>query len=175
MRACFVFAFLLLQGTASAATLNVEVNRQGFTGPMQVAVAPRVDGRPPAWSATKTLPAGKSSVSFDGLDAGLYVVLASGPQPLQRLSAKVNLGTDGAALRLVIPKSKTELRATMAGEPLPRALVGLTHDQLRWHTEIETGDDGRFAGDLWEPGLYSAGIRRDPLSAPHRRGGSAES
>ena len=97
MRTFFVVAFvLLLDRTASAATLKVEVNRQGFTGPIQVAVAPRVDGRPPEWSATKTLPAGgKSAVSFDGLTAGLYVVLASGPQPLQRLSAKANVGTDG--------------------------------------------------------------------------------
>lgn len=168
MRAFFVFAFIvLLDSTASAAMLKVEVSRQGFTGPIQVAVAPRVEGKPPQWSATRTLAAGKSTVSFDGLTAGLYVVLASGPQPLQRLSAKANLGTDGSTLHLIIPRSKTVLRATLAGQPLAGAGISLTHDALRWHTELETDDDGRFAGELWEPGLYAAGVRRNRTSAPH--------
>lgn len=165
MRSFFVVALLALN--VSAATLEVEVSRQGFTGPIQVAVAPRVDGRPPEWSATKTIPAGASAVSFDGLNEGLYVVLASGPQPLQRLSAKVNLGTDGRTLRFVIPQSKTVLRATLAGEPLAHARIALTHDQLRWRTELETGEDGRFAGALWEPGVYTVSVTRDPASAPH--------
>jgi hypothetical protein len=173
MRTFFVFAFvLLLDFTASAATLNVEVSRQGFTAPIQVAVAPRVDGRPPVWSTTKTLAAGRSTVSFDGLTAGLYVVLASGPQPLQRLSAKANLGSEGSTLRLVIPRAKTELRATLAGAPLAGARIALTHDKLRWHTEIETGKDGRFTGELWEPGIYTASVTRartatSVAAAPH--------
>ena len=168
MRTFFVFAFaLLLARTASAATLAVEVSREGFSGPIEVAVAARVEGKPPEWLARKTLPAGQSSVRFDGLTPGLYVVLASGPQPLQRLSGKANLGSDGSTLRLVLPRAKTQLRVTLAGAPLPRARIVLTHDQLRWHTEVETGDDGRFAGELWEPALYSAGVRRDRTSAPH--------
>ncbi len=168
MRTFFVFALvLLLDRTASAATLNVEVSRQGFTGPIEVAVAPRVQGKPPQWSATKTLAARKSAVSFDGLNAGLYVVLVSGPQPLQRLSAKANVGTDGSTLRLSIPRSTTMLRATLAGQPLARAEIALTHDGLRWRTDLQTGEDGRFAGDLWEPGVYTASVRRDRTSAPH--------
>jgi hypothetical protein len=168
MRTFYVVAFfLLLDSTASAATLKVEVKRQGFTGPIEVAVAPRVEGKPPQWSATKTLATGKSAVSFQGLAEGLYVVLASGPQPLQRLSAKANLGSDGSTLRLVIPRSKTELRATLAGQPLARAEIALTHDELRWRTDLQTGEDGRFAGELWEPGDYTAGVRRDRTSAPH--------
>ena len=161
-----VLLVLLLDLNASAATLEVEVNRQGFTGPIQVAVAPRVDGKPPEWSTPKTLPAGQSAVSFD-LPTGLYAVLARGPQPLQRLSAKANLGSDGTTLRLVIPRSKTVLHATLAGEPLAGAEVSFTHDKLRWHMELETGEDGQFTGELWEPGHYTANVRRDHASAPH--------
>lgn len=168
MRPFFVFAFVLLLGaTASAATLKVEVSRQGFTGPIEVAVAPRVDGMPPQWSATKTLAAGKSAVSFNGLDDGLYLVLASGPEPLQRLSAKANVGTTGSTLRLVVPRSSTTLRATLAGQPLAGAGIALTHDELRWHTDLVTGKDGRFAGELWEPGVYTASVTRNRTSAPH--------
>ncbi|HEY0142162.1 MAG TPA: carboxypeptidase-like regulatory domain-containing protein [Thermoanaerobaculia bacterium] len=169
MRTFCVLAFVLvLAATASAATLHVAIDRQGFAGPIQMAVAPRVDGKPPEWSATKTLAAGKSAVTFDGLAEGLYVVLASGPRPLQRLSAKANLAADATTLRLVIPRSKTVLRASLAGKPLARAGIALTHGELRWHTELETGDDGRFAGELWEPGGYTANVTRDRTSAPHR-------
>jgi hypothetical protein len=166
----FVFAFVLLLGpTASAATLTVEVSRQGFTRPIQVAVAPRVDGTAPEWSVTKTLPAGgggKSAVSFD-LPAGLYVVMASGPQPLQRLSARVNLGSDGSTVRLVIPRSQTELRAMLAGQPLGHAEITFTHRELRWRTEVETDENGRFAGTLWEEGIYTANVRRHHASGPY--------
>lgn len=173
MRTFFVIAFvllliLLLGPITSAATLQVELVRQGFTGPVQVALAPRVDGTPPRWSTTKTLPAGRSAVSFEGLAEGLYVVLASGPRPLQRLSAKANLGADGSTLRLVIPRSKTELRATLAGRPLAGAGIILTHHELRWRTEVGTGDDGRFSGELWEPGVYVASVTpRNRITSPY--------
>jgi Carboxypeptidase regulatory-like domain len=167
MRTFLLFAFaLLLHGTASAATLKVEVSRHGFTGPIEVSVAPRVDGKAPEWTATKTLTGARSALSFD-VPAGLYVVMTSGPQPLQRLSAKANVGSDGSTLRLAIPRAKTEVRATLAGEPIPHAEITFTHDELRWHTEVETGEDGRFTGELWEPGIYTAGVRHEPASAPH--------
>lgn len=168
MRTFVVFAFVvLLASAASAATLKVEVTRQGFAGPIQVALAPRVDGRPPRWSTIQTLAAGHSTLTFDGLPSGLYVVLASGPQPLQRLSAKANLGSDGTTVRLVLPRSKAVVRATLAGQPLAGAGIALTHGALRWRTDVETGEDGRFEGELWEPGLYTAGVSRDHASAPY--------
>ncbi|HYI12159.1 MAG TPA: carboxypeptidase-like regulatory domain-containing protein [Thermoanaerobaculia bacterium] len=59
------------------------------------------------------------------------------------------------------------MRATLAGQPLPGAGIILTHDELRWHTEVETGEDGRFSGELWEPGVYVASVARDRISAPY--------
>jgi hypothetical protein len=171
MRPFFVFAFVLLvdwsASAATLATLNVEVDRQGFTGPLRVAVARRVDEAPPEWSTTQTLAAEQSVVRFDGLTPGLYLVMASGPQPLQRLSAKVNLGSDGTTLRFVLPRSKVTLSATLAGKPLAGAGILLTHRQLLWHTDVETDGDGRFAGELWEPGTYAASVSRDRTSAPY--------
>jgi len=163
----FVISCLLFVLPVSAATLQVEVNRNGFPGPIEIALAPRVEGNLPEWSATKTLPPGKSAVQFLDLAPGLYMVLVRGPQPLQRLSAKANVGADGNALRLVIPKSKTALRVTLGGEPIAHAIVMLTQDELRWDTELTTGDDGRFTGALWEPGLYGARVRRERATAPH--------
>jgi len=163
----FLVSILLFALPASAATLQVEVSRNGFAGPIEIALAPRVEGNLPQWSATKTMSAGRSVMQFPDLAPGLYTVLARGPQPLQRLSAKANVGAGGSTLHLVIPKGKTALRVTLAGEPIARATVTLTHDELRWETELTTGDDGRFAGALWEPGGYRAGVRRELATAPH--------
>jgi hypothetical protein len=167
MRTFLGLALAVLHAPLFASTLHVEVNSNGFTDPIQIAVAPRVDGQPPQWSTPKLVGA-SGTVKFDDLDEGLYVVLASGPQALQRLSAKANVGKDGATARLTIPQLKTTLRATLAGQPIPNAGIALTHDTLRWITKVATGADGSFTGDLWEPGVYSASVTRN-TSAPHSR------
>jgi hypothetical protein len=51
--------------------------------------------------------------------------------------------------------------------PLARAAVVLTHEELRWEIELTADDDGRFAGALWEPGVYNVAVRREPATAPH--------
>lgn len=151
----------------SAATLQVQVDRNGFAGPIELVLAAREEGHLPEWSAPKTLPAGTSAARFTDLAPALYTVLARGPEPLQRLSAKVNVGAAGGTVRLAIPKANAALRVTLAGEPLAGAAVTLTHDELRWNTELTTRDDGTFAGALWEPGAYDMSVRRDRASAPH--------
>jgi hypothetical protein len=160
-------AILLFAVSASAATVHVETTRNGFGEPIELALAPRVEGRIPEWSMTKTLAAGKSTIEFSDVAPGLYVLLAKGPQPLQRLSARVNVGTEGSAVRLTIPKSKTILRTMLGGEPLARAAVDLTHDGLLWGTSLTTDAEGRFSGALWEPGKYSVGVRPEAGAGPH--------
>lgn len=167
MRTFLATILLFAVSSASAATLQVEVNRNGFSGPIEIALAPRVEGNLPEWAETKTLVPGKSILKFPEVPSGLYTVLARGPQPLQRLSAKANVGTEGTTLRLVIPTTKTSVRLTLAGQPIARASVNLIHDELRWDTTLTTAEDGRFAGSLWEPGLYSVRVRSEMASGPH--------
>jgi len=158
---------LLFAFSASAATLQVEVNRNGFAGPIEVALAPRVEARPPQWSAMKMLASGQSTLQFSDVAPGLYVVLARGPEPLQRLGAKANVGAAGSTVRLTIPRFRTALRVTLGGEPLARATVTLRHDELQWTTGLTTGEDGRFAGALWQPSLYGASVRPAAGVGPH--------
>src|SRR6185436_19929832 len=134
---------------------------------IEMVLAPRVEGTPPQWSASKTMDAPESTATFTGLPEGLYLVLARGPQPLQRLSAKANVGTNGGALRLTLPKGRTSLRVTLAGRPVAHAAVLLTEDELLWDTRLEVGDDGRFEGALWQPGAYTASVWRERDAAPH--------
>ena len=167
MRTFLASAALLLTVSASAATLKVEVSRNGFNGPIEIAVAPRVDGMLPEWLATKTLDGGRSAVTFPNLAQGLYIVLASGPQPLQRLSAKANLGAAGSTLHLAVPKTKTAVNVTLGGGPLARAGIAFNHYELRWRTDLRTDEHGHYAGPLWEPGVYSASVTRTSGSGPH--------
>ncbi len=163
-----VFSSLLAVSlSASAADLRIAVARNGFTGPIELALAPRVEGAPPHWSASKRLGAAESTATFTGLPEGLYLVLARGPQPLERLSAKANVGRGGGAVRLTLPKKKTSLRVTLAGQPVARATVLLTEDELLWDTQLEAGDDGRFVGALWQPGAYTATVWRDRAAGPY--------
>jgi Carboxypeptidase regulatory-like domain len=111
--------------------------------------------------------AAESAATFTGLTEGLYLVLARDPQPLQRLSAKANVGSSGGALRLTLPKGKTSLRVMLAGRPVARAAVLLTEEELLWDTRLEAGADGRFAGALWQPGAYVASVWPDRAAAPY--------
>jgi hypothetical protein len=167
MRKLVFSSLLAVSLSASAADLRIAVDRNGFTGPIELALAPRVDGAPPQWSASKRLAAAESAATFTGLPEGLYLVLARGPQPLQRLSAKANVGSRGGKLRLTLPKGKTSLRVTLAGQPVARATVLLTEDESLWDTQLEAGDDGRFAGALWQPGAYTATVWRDRAAGPY--------
>lgn len=167
MRTLVFSSLLALSLSASAADLRIAVDRNGFTGPIELALAPRVEGAPPQWSASKTIPAAESAATFTGLADGLYLVLARGPQPLQRLSAKANVGSGGGALRLTLPKTKTSLRVTLAGKPVARAEVLLTDDDLLWDTRLEMGADGRLESALWQPGPYAATVWRDRSAAPY--------
>ena len=166
MRLLVVSSLLAFSLSASAADLRVEVIRDGFAGPIEVALAPRIEGNPPQWSAGQTLPAA-SAVTFTGIAEGLYVVMVKGSQPLQRLSAKANVGANATTLRLAIPKRRTSLRVVLGGRPVARATVELTHEELRWTTELQTDDAGRFDGALWEPGVYTASVWKNRAAAPH--------
>jgi hypothetical protein len=167
MRTLVLSSLLAVSLSASAADLRIAVDRNGFTGPIELVLAPRVDGAPPQWSASKTMDAATSTATFTGLPEGLYLVLARGPQPLQRLSAKANVGSSGGAVRLTLPKGKTSLRVTLVGRPVARAAVLLTEEELLWDTRLEAGDDGRFVGALWQPGAYTASVWRDRAAAPY--------
>lgn len=163
----FMLSLLVFTFPLSAATLKVDVARNVFTGPIDVAIGTRIDGMPPTFSPPKRIAAGASSVAFPDVTPGLYIVLAQGPEPLQRLGANANVGSNGTTLRLSLPQSQTALRVTLGGQPLAHAAVELAHEELRWSTEIETGDDGRFAGAMWQPGTYTARVQQERTTAPH--------
>jgi hypothetical protein len=166
MRLHLASALLVFTTAASAADLKIDVKRNGFSGPIDVAIAPRVEGRLPEWSKHQTIAAGRSSATFRGIANGLYIVLTSGPEPLQRLSAKANVGSGESLVHLDLPRTRASFHVTLAEEPFGHAEIKLTQDELRWSMELETDDAGHYTGALWEPGLYTASVTHGN-TAPH--------
>lgn len=106
------------------------------------------------------LDAPRRSVDFDGLGPGVYVLLIRGEGAMQQFATKINLGTgDVRNAEIAIHPLPFTARVTMGGQPLPHAEVALRNDAFHWHADLDTDDAGRFTGELWQPGEYTAEYR----------------
>lgn len=167
MRTLLVVPALFLATTLAAGTLRVEIDRNGFDGPLVVDVGTREESAAPKWIATRTLSAKESSAAFDELRPGLYTVLARGPQPLQRLSTRIAVGISAAATTLTIPKRRLTVKVLLGGKPLPNASLTLQHDALLWTTDLATDSRGAFTGESWESAQFLGEVWRDRTTAGH--------
>jgi hypothetical protein len=112
------------------------------------------------------LDAPRKSLDFDLLGSGVYILLIRGEGPLQQFATKINLGTgDERAEEIEIHPLPFTAHVTMGGEPLPHAEVALRNSSFHWHADLDTDDAGRFAGELWQPGEYSAEYRGDTAAS----------
>ncbi|MEA2463569.1 MAG: hypothetical protein QOJ98_1316, partial [Acidobacteriota bacterium] len=116
MRTFIALLFLFTSQTLTAGTLRVEIDRNGFTGPLEVAVGTRDDSAP-EWVATRTLGGRQSLAAFDALAPGLYTVLIRGAQPLQRLGVPVAVGNTPVTTRLAIPRRQVSMHVLLGGKP----------------------------------------------------------
>src|SRR5258706_15493215 len=84
-----VSVMLALSLPAAGATVRVHVHRGAFTGPIELELSPVRENRPFQPVASQRLAEGANDAVFASVAAGSYIVLAAGPQPLQRAVAKV--------------------------------------------------------------------------------------
>jgi hypothetical protein len=164
-----VLGLLALLGctTVAAGTLHVKLDRNGFTGPVDVAVGSREETAAPRWIATRTLTAKQSSATFEELQPGLFMVLVRGSQPLQRISTPIAVGNAPVTTRLKIPRNTLTMQVLLGGKPLPNASLTLQHDALLWTTDVETDARGGFRGESWESGKFLGKVWRDRTTAGH--------
>lgn len=158
---------LLLCTPLAAGTLHVQVERNGFTGPVEVAVGTRAETAAPNWIATRRLAATQSSATFEELRPGLFTVLVRGSQPLQRLSTPVAVGNGPVTTRLKIPRNHLTMQILLGGKPLPNASLVLQHDTLLWTTEVTADARGAFRGESWASGRFLGKVWRDRTTAGH--------
>lgn len=144
---------------AAGATVRVHVERGIFTGPIELAISQLREDRPFQAIAAQTLAANAGDAVFASVPAGSYVVLASGPQPLQRVAAKVVVGAaDTRETSFTIPQRRVDGRFTLGGKPLAGVTVRLQNDALDWSTEAVTDADGAIRGALWDSGTFDVAM-----------------
>lgn len=150
---------LALSLPAAAATVRVHVDRGAFTGPIELQIAPSRSDDLPHWIGAQTLAEGAGDAAFGPVAAGAYIVLASGPQPLQRATAKVVVAADDTReARIIIPQRSVDGRITLAGKPLAGASVRIESDAFNWSAETVTDADGAIRGPIWEAGTFDLAI-----------------
>jgi hypothetical protein len=150
---------LALSLPAAGATVRVHVHRGAFTGPIELAISPIREDRPFQPVAAQTLAKDANDAVFASVPAGSYIVLAAGPQPLQRAAAKVVVAaSDTRDAILTIPQRHIDGRLTLGGKPLAGVRVRLQKDALDWSTEAVTDADGAIRGALWDGGTFDLAI-----------------
>ncbi|MGN6184516.1 MAG: carboxypeptidase regulatory-like domain-containing protein [Thermoanaerobaculia bacterium] len=104
--------------------------------------------------------AAKNFVEFDELGSGAYVLLIRGEQPLQQFATKIILGTgDTRTHDIAIHPLPFSARVSMGSAPMPHTEIALHNVELEWHADLTTDDNGQIAGELWQPGEYTAEYR----------------
>jgi hypothetical protein len=146
---------LALSLPAAGATVTVHVRRGAFKGPIRLEISPVRDDRPYQPVVTQMLAEEASDGVFGSLPAGSYIVLAGGPQPLQRASAKVVVGaTDTREATFTIPQRRVDGRLTIGGKPLAGVTVRFRSEAQDWSTDAVTDADGAIRGALWDGGTF---------------------
>src|SRR5262245_20104381 len=112
---------MLIATLALIASLEVRVT--GGPRPLDV-VLRRADADDAVNIAVRRLPSGASSVSFRDLDAGSYVVIAAGADPLAQRATRVRIENgDHRRVDVRIEPRRVEGTVVRGGKPLPNVLL----------------------------------------------------
>lgn len=158
-------ALLLVSASLHAATIEVRVDRGAYPNPLTLHVGTPEGSGEPHWITSRTV--GTEPVRFESLAAGTYVIALSGSAPTERLTQKVNVGSDDERVyRLTVPKRRLNGRVTIGGKPLGNVTVTLSHETWNWSASLTADGEGNIAAPLWDEGEYLIDVRDGALTAP---------
>jgi Carboxypeptidase regulatory-like domain len=164
-------ALLLCACWPAYAGVRVDVERGEVSGPLEVRIGLPQEDDTPKWIEAKRIPAGASSVAFDAIVSGTYVILLSGEGPLERFAMRTGIRGEGdEVIRVTLPKPRPIRGAVRLGEkPAGDVILSFRNGEFAWVTSLTAAPDGTFAGAAWQPGEYSVSGRGGVLTSPVRR------
>lgn len=163
MRSLLVAMTFLLTTFAHAGAIQLQFVRGSDKGPLTVRITKRESSSP---LATKTISPNESSVTFDGLAAGAYLLVVEGDEPLKRMQIAAIAAANGTRrVRVEIPRGMVFGRFTMGGRPLANARVSLSHANEGWSAKLTTKANGTYASALWRRGEYDVAVDEMPVGA----------
>jgi protocatechuate 3,4-dioxygenase beta subunit len=145
--------------------LRVQIARNGYHGSLQLAVGRTMPGQqPPEWILRRKLADGTSKLTIPNLDAGNYLVLLSGREPLEFLGEDVALSSGTTRpVKLSISMGTVLGRFRLAGAPLVAAQITLQKPKTRWRSIVSTDANGEFRSRSWIDGTVHVSIHSPAL------------
>jgi len=117
----------------------------------------RLDRRDPKPIKSMGLADDVSSVRFDELEPGDYVVTIKGPSPAARFGKKITVKSgEMTDVTASLRPMKLTIGAVFAGEPLSGAQVHLSNYDGLWKEDLTLDEDGRLELTTWQLGQMSA-------------------
>lgn len=155
-------------GLDRGVTLRVRVARETTKYPAVSVELARLEDKKQIRLKSGKLVGSNSEWLAQDLDAGEYIVIVSGDQPLQKVarSATVKAGESSTVDLEVNP---IDLLGTVSrgSARLPAAEVTLTSSRYGWSSIVKTNNVGAFEEDLWQPGTFGVVVSAPSLTDPY--------
>jgi hypothetical protein len=150
--------------SARAPAGSIEATIRGTREPLEVQVLLRDAAEQWKAVAQKSLPARTRRVRFDGLEAGVYQIVARGPAATESLATKVGVGrNDRQRITITVEPFVLSGRVTLGGTELGAGGLLLRHREFQSRSEILLGADGTFRVPFWQRGTFSYFVRGPAL------------
>ncbi len=163
-------ADLLDIALSDGATIRVAVEREPTLENVRIELYKRRYDVPDATStAMKSMGPEDTEVTFEHVEAGTYVVIASGQERAQRHGTKLTVATgDEKQITISLVPLHLSIRTEMADTPLPRAQIRLSSGDGLWREEFRTDSEGKLELSVWQLGRLAALVSAEGiLTVPH--------
>jgi hypothetical protein len=169
-------ADLLDVALSDGATIRVTIEREPAIKTVRIELYKRRYDVPEATPvATKSIGPEDTAVTFEQVEAGTYVVIASGQEPSQRHGTKLTVASGEKQITILIVPSRLSIRTEMGGTPLPGAQIRLSNGDGLWREEFHADSEGKLELSVWQLGRLAALVSAEGiLTVPHREERSFE-
>lgn len=149
-------------------SLRVRITRDMKKYPELSVEVLRVENRKQIHVGSAKLHASSGDWVVQDLDAGDFIVIASGEMPLQKLAktATVKSG-ERATVDLEIEPIDLLGSVSRGSTKVAEAAVTLKSSQYGWSATVQTDDRGSFEHELWQSGRFAALVFAPGLTEPY--------